>query len=101
MDKSEKQRAYARGYYVGMKRILRNAWPDYAPPSPPEEHVRRLIEAAKRIRDAADHVLQVIEPDEPVFQELADSLNPIDAALLAITAWLKSLPVPTSGQEKL
>lgn len=91
------QRSYSKGYSAGMKRVLKDAWPDYAPPAPPADQIGEIVEAAKILNDAAHYVLSVIEPDTAPFKELARARDDMDKVFTKLSDWLKSLPLPDSA----
>ena len=93
--------AYQRGYTRGYERGRRNAWPDYAPPSPPEPMVHEMASALKRLAEAAHDVLSVIEPDEPIFKNLQAARDHADAVMGMLSEWLKKLQIcaqPENGE---
>ena len=83
----DKNRAYQRGY----ANCLKGSWPEHKPPFPPDEIVRAMFEAARKLRDAADNAIALDgPPEESVLEkELGPGIDAIDAASEALTEWLK------------
>jgi hypothetical protein len=81
----EEQLAYARGYSRGSQ----GRWPDHRPPLPPEPVVNRLLETAQALRDGFDSLCAVSDPDDEVVKILAPVIDDFDAAMAAMTDWLR------------
>ncbi len=82
--------AYQRGYAAGRK----GEWPSHRPPLPPERLSHDLWEAAKTLRDTADHVCSVLSDDDEFATLLAPGIDAIDHLFTRTTEWLLGyLPV--------
>lgn len=86
MSRAE-QLAYQRGYCRG------NRWPAHRPPTPPEPHVARLVEAASKLADAVDGELATLLEDDPWQEKLGNPMDDLRSILAEITDWLRTAPI--------
>jgi len=87
MSKTDAQHAYARGYYAGS----RCAWPKHKPPVPPEPHLAELLRAANALRNVVDGLLATLGEDDELEKELGPKVDEYDAAMEAVTEWLRAV----------
>jgi hypothetical protein len=87
------QLAYARGYNAGRG----DRWPAHKPPMPPEPIIQRLMAALRALRDEADGQCAMFDPDDEMVVALGPHIDEADAALEAVTTWLKEIPCPPSS----
>jgi len=78
------KRLYSKGYYTGGCK----KWPAHKPPTPPNEHVKNLMEAARELRDAADHICATLVGEDEFIKELSPGVDSVDKAMCDITEWL-------------
>ncbi len=83
--RSDYHRGYNKGYCAGRK----GAWPEHAPPSPPDALIESLMAAAKALRDEADFICSIIEADDDFAVRLEPRIDAVDEALKAITRFAK------------
>lgn len=84
-------KAYGRGYAAAASR----RWHAHRPPVPPHEIVAALIEAATKLRDAADNEIAKEGPDENYAESVfGASIDAVDVALKAVTEWLTAQEPP-------
>lgn len=81
----EEKRGYSRGYIAGS----RSRWPEHRPPLPPDPLIRRLMEAARTIRDGHDSLLATLGPGDEFEQQLVPGIDALDAAMRDVTEWLR------------
>ena len=75
---------YSRGYNTGS----RNAWPAHRPPTPPNECVKNLMQAAEKLRDIADNICATLLADDVFVEELSPGIDGVDEAMEHIASWL-------------
>lgn len=84
MSRDEKL-AYQRGYQNGAER-----WPLHKPPVPPQPVIALLVTALRGLRDECDSALAVFDKDDPLEKAIGPRIAEADAALSAVSAWLRS-----------
>ena len=81
----EYKKWYGRGYSAG----LRNKWPDYKPPTPPEPVIAKLMNALIELRDAVSGEIGKFGSDDEIYQTLDPLVGRADYALSEVEHWLK------------
>ena len=92
----DEQRVYARGYQRGYKTARERHWPDYRPPTPPNEFVAAIMRASEKL---ADHVATwsgAFGEDDEFSLEMKPLLDAVDKAHCDVTRWLEQ-PVSEEG----
>lgn len=84
MSRDEKL-AYQRGYQAGH----RNRWPRHLPPYPPIAVIENLMSALKKARNVLDGELATIAPDDEWEAKFGPAIDHADAALSAVTDWIR------------
>jgi hypothetical protein len=79
------RKAYARGYQVAGHK-----WPAHKPPTPPDPVVAELVEAMREMRDTCDAFRSTLCKDDEFGQSLELVIDRADAALTAVTRWLRA-----------
>ena len=60
------------------------------PPYPPQAEVAAIMKAARELRDEADSICATLADDDDFVKRLNPHIEAVDAALKAVTNWLKS-----------
>ena len=81
---------YQRGYYAGAK----GNWPDHRPPHPPLDVIKRMYDAARMLRNAADDIVASLCEDDELSKELIPGIDAVDEAFTLLSAWLKARDLP-------
>jgi hypothetical protein len=90
MQSAAEKRAYQRGYAAA----ARSQWPPHRPPAPPQPAVAALMAALRNTRDAIDNYLATVGPDETEESTWGPHVDAADAALTAVTIWLRGPAMP-------
>ena len=88
IEDRELKRAYSRGYNAGRA----GYWPCHRPPLPPEPHVQALMEALSELRDVADTITAVLEPNDEFSIILGPRIDQANNALMQVSNWLEKQP---------
>lgn len=89
MTNYERNREYKLAYQRGYQRGIKGGWPDHRPPSPPDELVARLMDAARALRDGVDGELATLDGDDPWTERLGPLVDAVDESLARIGQWIK------------
>ena len=90
MAVSDAQRQYRMTYGKGYNAGKRGSLPDHRPPVPPHEVIASLMTALRNLRDKADSACAMLDPEDEFVQKLGPGIDEADAALSAVSRWLKT-----------
>jgi hypothetical protein len=85
---------YKRGYASGYSAGVRGIWSTHRPPEPPNEIVRELMEAARKLRDKADAYCATLPNDDEMRADFEPLIDGIDEAFMRISEWLTKTDLP-------
>lgn len=84
MTRDEKL-AYGRGYSAGAKG---RHWPEHRPPMPPDEHVRKLLEALIELRNGAAGEIATFSGGDAIVVALAPLIDNASEAIDELSDWI-------------
>lgn len=97
----EEKKAYQRGYH----RAAIKAWPEHAPPLPPDELAAKIISVAVDLRNAVNDLLATLDEDDDFEGVLGPKVDAFDQAMVSLGAWVRIAallppePGPTAAKE--
>lgn len=80
------KRGYSRGYNAGIS----NRWPEYKPPTPPDEIVAELIHVSRILRDRYDYLCATFSEEDQAVREISPAIEEFDALMVKISKWLRA-----------
>jgi hypothetical protein len=80
----EYKRGYSKAYNTRAKQ-----WPAHRPPHPPTPQVAAMMTALQELRDAYDTICATFSEDDELVISLAPKIDAADAALSAVSKWLR------------
>lgn len=81
----EQSLAYQRGYNAGRSR----KWPEHLPPAPPDNIVKEILDAARRLCNAADAFQATWDEDDEGMKPLRDAIEEFNEKNGLISQWIK------------
>jgi hypothetical protein len=88
-------REYQRGYYAAANK----RWAPHKPPFPPQDEVRKLMEATVALRDEVDAMCASFGWEDEISIKMDQRIQAVDDAMTAIGSWLKRLPPQANAGE--
>lgn len=95
MTRAEKL-AYQRGYQSRTK----GRWPENRPPMPPDEHVRKLLEALLELRNGVSGEIATFSDDDAIVIALAPLVDKASEAIDELSDWLVSKDAPAASRAR-
>lgn len=89
MTRAEKL-TYQRGYNSGSK----GRWPEHRPTVPPDEHVRKLLEALLELRNGVSGEIATFSDDDAIVVALAPLVDKASEAIDELSDWLVGKDTP-------